>query len=104
MTATLVHVYVKPEFISAFTEATRENHECSVTEGGNFRFDILQDAGDPGKFILYEAYDSEEAVLAHKETAHYLKWRDAVTPWMAKPREGVKHKLLFPSNASNAPQ
>ncbi|MEX2231601.1 MAG: antibiotic biosynthesis monooxygenase [Cyclobacteriaceae bacterium] len=96
MPVTLVHVQVKTEFIESFIIATRENHENSIKEPGNFRFDILQDATDPGKFILYEAYESEQAVLAHKETKHYFAWRDRVTPWMAKPREGVKHKLLFP--------
>jgi autoinducer 2-degrading protein len=97
MTATLVYVQVKPEFIEAFIEATRENHESSVKERGNLRFDILQDAADPEKFILYEAYENEQAVLAHKQTQHYLKWRDTVTEWMAKPRAGVKHSLLFPN-------
>lgn len=98
MSATLVHVQVKPEFINDFIEATKENHEKSVKEAGNFRFDILQDAKDPGKFILYEVYDSEESAAAHKETAHYAKWRDTVASWMAAPREGVKHKLLFPAS------
>jgi len=35
---------------------------------------------------------------AHKETAHYARWRDAVAPWMAEPRRGVKHVSLFPEN------
>lgn len=96
MIVTIVHVYVKPEFVKDFIEATRENHENSIKEAGNLRFDILQDAQDATKFVLYEAYESEQAVLAHKETDHYFKWRDKVAPWMAKPREGVKHKLLFP--------
>ena len=96
MTATLVYVQVKPEYIKAFIEATRENHLNSVKENGNLRFDILQDAIDPGKFVLYEAYETDQAVVAHKETPHYLKWRDTVASWMDKPREGVKHKMLFP--------
>ena len=96
MTATLVHVQVKPEFIEPFVEATRENHLNSVREVGNFRFDVLQDANNPGHFILYEAYENENAVSAHKKTAHYMKWRDTVASWMEKPREGVKHELLFP--------
>lgn len=99
MTATFVHVFVKPEFIGLFIEATRRNHENSTKEPGNIRFDILQDAQDPGKFVLYEVYQSEHAAAAHKETSHYLKWRDTVAPWMAKPREGVKHVLLFPASA-----
>jgi autoinducer 2-degrading protein len=98
MIVTIVHVYVKPEFIEAFIQATQSNHEHSVREGGNFRFDILQDAADSSKFILYEAYDSEVSVAAHKETAHYAAWRDLVAPWMAKPREGIRHTMLFPSS------
>ena len=96
MIVTLVYVQIKSEYVKGFIEATRENHESSVKENGNIRFDILQDSNDPTKFVLYEAYETEEAVIAHKETAHYLKWRDTVAMWMAKPREGVKHKLLFP--------
>ena len=96
MTTTIVHVYVKPEFVNAFIEATRENHKNSILEPGNLRFDILQDVKDPAKFVLYEAYETEQAVLNHKETAHYAIWRDTVAPWMEKPREGIKHKLLFP--------
>jgi autoinducer 2-degrading protein len=97
MIATLVHVWVRPADVEKFIEATRENHENSVREPGNLRFDILQDGTDPGKFILYEAYETEEAVMAHKETPHYKKWRDLVAPWMVKPREGVRHTLLFPA-------
>ena len=100
MIATLVHVQVKPECITSFIETTRQNHENSVQERGNFRFDILQDAKDPAKFVLYEVYESEQGAAAHKETAHYAAWRDAVAPWMAKPREGVKHSLLFPAENS----
>ena len=99
MTATLVYVQVKPEHVKAFIDATRENHENSVKENGNLRFDILQDASDPGKFVLYEAYENDQAVVAHKETDHYLKWRDTVASWMAKPREGIKHKVLFPERS-----
>ena len=96
MTVTIVHIWVNPENVKAFLQATKENHEQSIKEPGNLRFDVLQDAGDPSKFVLYEAYASDESAAAHKETAHYKKWRDAVALWMAKPREGMKHLLLFP--------
>ena len=100
MPVTIVHVYVDSRFIQEFIEATRENHKHSIQENGNLRFDILQDALEPSKFVLYEAYDSDTAVAAHKETSHYAKWRDTGAPWMVKPREGVKHKLLFPEKES----
>lgn len=83
MLVTLVYVDVKPEHITDFKKACTENHNNSVLEDGNLRFDILQSAEEPTKFTLYEAYDSKKTAKAHKETDHYKKWRDAVAPWMA---------------------
>jgi len=97
MQVTCVHVHVKPEAVAAFIAACRENHEQSVREPGNRRFDVLQDAADPTRFLLYEAYATAEAAAAHKNTAHYLRWRDAVAGMMAEPRRGVSYHGLFPA-------
>ncbi len=99
MHVTLVHVHVKPEHVDAFIEATRANHEASVQEPGNLRFDVLQSRDDPTRFVLYEAYRSAEDAARHKETAHYLAWREAVAEWMAEPRQGVPYEGLFPQSA-----
>lgn len=98
MHVTLVHVSVKPEHVEDFIRATRLNHEASVGEAGNLRFDVLQAPDDATRFILYEAYASADAAAAHKQTPHYLIWRDSVAPWMARPREGVNYRGLFPAN------
>jgi (4S)-4-hydroxy-5-phosphonooxypentane-2,3-dione isomerase len=100
MIATIIHIWVKPEYHDAFIKASIENHKGSVMEEGNLRFDILQDANDPNQFVYYEAYESEEAVKKHKESPHYQKWRDAVSDWMEKPREGIKHKIIAPLEKS----
>ncbi len=96
MIVTCVIVYVKNAFINDFIEASITNHNGSIKEPGNMRFDILQCADDPSKFMLYEAYETEEAAAAHKKTEHYLKWRETVADWMAKPREGFKHNVICP--------
>jgi autoinducer 2-degrading protein len=96
MHVTLVHVRVKPEHIDDFIAATRLNHQASVVETGNRRFDVLQSPENPGQFILYEAYATAEDAAAHKETAHYLAWRDMVADWMAEPRQGIRYHGLFP--------
>jgi autoinducer 2-degrading protein len=98
MVVTIVNIWVKTQFIEDFIQATKINHLSSVKETGNVRFDVCQDENDPSKFTLYEAYISEEASIQHKKTQHYLIWRDTVKDWMSKPREGVKHKILFPEN------
>lgn len=96
MHVTIVHVSVKPEFVDVFLAATRLNHENSVQEPGNQRFDVLQSPQDPTRFVLYEAYRNAEDAAAHKETAHYHAWRETVAEWMAKPREGIVYQGLFP--------
>ncbi len=96
MHVTIVQVQVRPEHVQDFITASRQNHEASVREPGNRRFDVLQSPDDPTRFVLYEAYVSAEAAAAHKNTLHYLKWRDSVGPWMAQPRVGVPYNGLFP--------
>jgi autoinducer 2-degrading protein len=96
MHVTLVQVQVKPAHIDDFIAASRLNHEASIQESGNRRFDVLQSPENPAHFILYEAYISAEAAATHKQTAHYLAWRDTVAEWMAEPRQGVRYDGLFP--------
>lgn len=96
MHLTLVHVYVKADCLDAFIDATQINHEGSVKEAGNLRFDVLQDPEDARHFILYEAYRSEADAQAHKKTSHYLTWRDTVAEMMAEPRQGIPMRALFP--------
>ena len=100
MIVTCVSVTVKKEHIEDFIAATIQNHEGSILEAGNLRFDVLQCRDDPARFMLYEAYATEEAVAAHKETGHYRNWRDTVAPWMARPREGIAHNVIRPTDPS----
>ena len=95
----LVHIHVKPEFVDAFREASLANARESVKEPGILRFDVIQEAEDRTRFVLVEVYKTPEAPAAHKETAHYLKWRDTVTPMMAEPRVGKKYVNCFPDDA-----
>jgi len=94
-----VHVHVKPECIEAFKVASRENAEHSVREPGIARFDVVQQLDDGTRFVLVEAYRTDAAVAAHKDTAHYARWRDAVAPMMAEPRHSVKFSNLFPADS-----
>ena len=94
-----VHVHVKPEHVAAFKEATLQNARASVREPGIARFDVLQQPDEPTRFILVEVYRTAAAPAAHKETAHYAAWRDAVAPMMAEPRSSVKFANVFPDDS-----
>lgn len=92
-----VHVRVKPECVEAFRQATLENAQNSIQEPGIARFDVVQQRDDSSRFVLVEVYHDDDAASAHKETAHYKKWRDAVADMMAEPRSSVKFVNVFPS-------
>lgn len=86
MHVSLVSIHVKAEHLEPFLEATRANARGAVQEPGNLRFDVLRSVEDPTRVLLYEAYRDADAAAAHKETAHYLRWRETVADWMAEPR------------------
>lgn len=94
-----VQVRVKIECVEAFKAATLDNARASVREPGIARFDVVQQIDDPTRFVLVEAYRTSEAPAAHKDTAHYQKWRDTVAPMMAEPRTSVKYSELHPDDA-----
>lgn len=96
MVVTCVHVFVKPDHVDDFIAATKANHIGSVQEPTNIRFDFLQDPDDPTKFMLYEAYETQEGAAAHKHTEHYLTWRKAVADWMSEPRQGKQYHVIAP--------
>lgn len=100
MIVTCVHVHVKPEDVTDFIEASVLNHRGSVQEPGNLRFDFVQQADDPTRFMLYEAFESEKAAAAHKTMDHYIKWRDTVKDMMAEPRYGIRYNILEPKELS----
>lgn len=99
MLIVLVHVRVIASSVEAFKAATEMNAAASRMEPGVARFDVIQQMDDPARFVLVEVYRSDEAAVAHKETAHYKTWRDTVAPMMAEPRNGIKYFNVDPADA-----
>ena len=93
-----VHVHVKPECVEAFKQATLANARASLKEPGVARFDVVQQQDDPTRFVFVEVYRNAAANAAHKETAHYPVWRDAVATMMAEPRTRVQFDNVFPDD------
>jgi (4S)-4-hydroxy-5-phosphonooxypentane-2,3-dione isomerase len=90
-----VTVNVKPGMTDSFIQATLDNARNTRHEPGNVRFDVLQAESSPNEFLLYEAYHTPDDFVAHQQTEHYLKWREAVANMMEQPRRGVRHHSLF---------
>lgn len=93
-----VKVFVDPEHVDRFVEATLDNARNTRQEPGNLRFDVSRCIEPDNVFLLYEVYRGESDFKAHHQTEHYLRWKETVADWMARPREGVKHESLFPES------
>ena len=98
MIVTCVHVRVNPDTVDRFINATIVNHRETVKEQGNLRFDFIQQADDPSRFLIYEVFESEEAIADHKNTSHYQMWSDTVAEYMAEPRKGIRYNVIEPSD------
>jgi len=94
-----VDVQVKPESVDAFVTATLANAQASLREPGVARFDVVQDREDATHFLLIEVYRDAAAQAAHKDTAHYQVWRDAVEPMMARPRTSRRFTNIHPADS-----
>jgi (4S)-4-hydroxy-5-phosphonooxypentane-2,3-dione isomerase len=93
-----VQVHVKPDSVEAFLQASIENARNSVQEPGIARFDVIQNATDPTRFVFVEVYRDANAPAQHKATAHYAAWRDSVADMMAEPRTSVQFHNIFPGD------
>ena len=94
-----VDIHVKSEHRAEFIEATLANVKNSILEPGIARFDFLQDE-DPNRFVLVEVYRTPEDAVKHKETPHYMVWRDTVVHMMAEPRSSRKFTNIAPGEKS----
>ena len=86
MKIVIVYMEAKPEKAEEFARVSALNGEGSVKEEGNIRFDVLRNREDPNKFVLYEIWESEEALARHKTTQHYLNWAAANETCLVAPR------------------
>jgi autoinducer 2-degrading protein len=94
-----VTIHVKSGQLDSFIQATLDNARHTRQESGNIRFDVLQAEVEPSQFFLYEVYRGKDDFARHQQAPHYLRWKETVAPWMATPRQGVRHLSCFPDAA-----
>lgn len=100
MHVVFVHIHIKPDCIQEFIDASIENARNSIQESGIVRFDFFQQVDDPARFILVEIYKTPADQVKHRETDHYLAWRDKVAEMMAEERVGIKYRNLYPADSA----
>jgi (4S)-4-hydroxy-5-phosphonooxypentane-2,3-dione isomerase len=72
-----VDLVIIPSELPKFMEAIKENAANAVKEPGCREFNVNVLANNPNHVFLYEVYDNEDALKAHLQTPHFLKFREA---------------------------
>lgn len=66
----IVTFEIPADALEEFHQALRLNASASMQEPGCRQFDVLHEADNPYKVVLYEIYDSPEALKAHIAAEH----------------------------------
>ena len=101
MEVLLVTIQIKPGRREAFMESMLDDARGSVeNEPGCLRFDVIQSQEDHNRLLLYEVYQDEAAIKAHRQAPHYLKWRETVKDWFAEEVVRQRGVTVFPPDSA----
>jgi autoinducer 2-degrading protein len=81
------HLRVREDVVEAFRDRLlRHARITRDAEPGCHRFDIHQETSDPTLFLLIEIYTDESALDLHRNSPHYLQFREDVKEWVVERR------------------
>jgi len=69
-----ITVEVDSDVRERFLETLLANAVLARKEEGCLKFEVSQKHDDENSFLFYEAFASEEALEAHRQTAHFQKY------------------------------
>lgn len=76
------HLTVQSDHVEAFRESAGRHAEVSRGEPGCLGFDVYQSEASASLFFFFEIYRDLEALDAHRKSAHFLAFRQAVDGWV----------------------
>ena len=78
-----VDLVIVPSEMPKYLEAIKENAANAVKEPGCREFNVTVLASNPNHVFLYEVYDNEAALEAHRQTEHFKKYAAATKGMVA---------------------
>lgn len=83
MHALSVILTIKQDKIESFAEVIAGHAARTLEiERACLRFDVGRDPEDPSRFFLYELYENEAAVEAHRDSAHMADFYNTAGDWI----------------------
>lgn len=101
MYVVIASLHLKPGRKDDFMAAMLEDAEATMAkEEYVYAFEIVEDEQDADRLHLVEVYRDQASHQKHKESPHFLKWRDTTADWFAEPMSVKRGHTLFPPDAS----
>lgn len=96
------HLRAHPHAIEAYKARLLRHARISLDNepGGCLKFEVHQDANDPTLFFLIEIYRDEVALEAHRNSPHFLAYREDTNDWVADRKWWYWNCLEAPPSAS----
>ncbi len=94
MIAQVVYLDIIENKLAEFITEITSNALASSREPGITRFDVLQQADNPLKFVLYEVYRTQADLEAHRLTPHYKHWLEVGVPMLSGERTRKMYQML----------
>ena len=95
--ALVVKIRVKAEYREQFLEEMWTDAVGSEkNEPGCLMFNIVQDSAEPDVLYLFEVYQDDKAMAAHKKAPHFLEWLQTTKEWLAAPLEVARCTTVYP--------
>lgn len=86
MTALIVTVEVRPEAVASFEKSARLVIEAiHAHEPGCRLYRLIRSRDNPHSYVLLEIYADQNALDAHRNSAHFAVFRDALKDKLAGP-------------------
>ena len=89
-----VMIRIKPENVERVLVQALANARVARKEPGCRQFEVLGDAADRTKVMLFEIYDDEKAFQAHQQTPHFKKWVAEAVPLLESRERHMLQRAL----------
>ena len=73
----IAYLSVDPSHLVAFRTAAQQLVECSRKDAGCVQYDLHQETGNPGAFVIYEVWQSEALWRDHINAEHISAFKAA---------------------------
>lgn len=91
---TVVQLHVDRAAVDVVLDLLRELAEASRRERGCTRFEVLQAAAEPTRFVTVERWDSDLAADLHRRSAHVQAALARLGPLLAAPPRVVRYRSV----------